>query len=157
MEKFADTPVGGIPRRAFDNPRAMESLGSSNLSTQFGGRGEAAFANEARLNGRRLPTLNTAGFVAGKERVRAVVREIDKDIRAINKALPTLDKDGIGFKTLSSRAATLRATNAGLRQQIKNGGYLNTRAGNAQANPNENYYVPKEYADRAGVNTTNSF
>lgn len=33
--KNADTPVGGIPRRAFDNPRAMESLGSSNLSARF--------------------------------------------------------------------------------------------------------------------------
>jgi len=95
--------------------------------------------------------------VSGKERVRSVVREMDKDIRAINKALPTLDKDGIGFKTLSSRVATLRQEKAVLQTQVKNGGYLNSRAGNAQANPNENYYVPKEYADRAGVNTTRSF
>ena len=157
MLKYAESGTGGIPRRAFNDPRALASLGSSNLSTQFGGGGEASFANEARLNGRQLPALNTRGFVSGKERVRSVVREMDKDIRAINKALPTLDKDGIGFKTLSSRVATLRQEKSVLQTQVKNGGYLNSRAGNAQANPNENYYVPKEYADRAGVNTTRSF
>lgn len=68
-----------------------------------------------------------------------------------------MDKDSIGYKTLQSREVTLRATLAGLSQQIRNGGYLNSRAANAQANPNENYYVSKEYADRAGINTTNSF
>lgn len=156
LPKHAESGTGGIPRRAFNDPRALASLASSNLSTQFGG-GEAGIANEARLNGRQLPALNTRGFVSGKERVRSVVREMDKDIRAINKALPTLDKDGIGFKTLSSRVATLRQEKAVLQTQIKNGGYLNSRAGNAQANPNENYYVPKEYADRAGINTTRSF
>lgn len=32
--KFAESGTGGIPRRAFNDPRAMESLGSSNLSAQ---------------------------------------------------------------------------------------------------------------------------
>ena len=37
MEKYAESGTGGIPRRAFNDPRALASLGSSNLSTQFGG------------------------------------------------------------------------------------------------------------------------
>ena len=35
MEKYAESGTAGIPRRAFNNPRAMDSLGSSNLSNNF--------------------------------------------------------------------------------------------------------------------------
>lgn len=35
MEKYAESGTGGIPRRAFNNPRAMDSLGSSNLSNNL--------------------------------------------------------------------------------------------------------------------------
>lgn len=181
MEKYAESGTGGIPRRAFNDPRALASLGSSNLATnpslasaqraidelaQAGGvdraiaairRDEASIANEARLNGRQLPALNTRGFVAGKERATAVARQIRKDVREIQKALPSMDKDGIAYKTLRSREVTLRQELAVISQQVRNGGYLNSRAANAQANPNGNYYVPKEYADRAGINTTRSF
>ena len=181
IPKHAESGTGGIPRRAFNNPRAMASLGSSNLSNNFslneaqraiselaqeGGvdraiaairGGEAGIANEARLNGRQLPALNTRGFVAGKDRAIAVARQIRKDVREIQKALPSLDKDGIGYKTLSSREATLRQELAVISPQVRNGGYLNSPRANAQANPNQNYYVPKEYADRARINTTRSF
>lgn len=156
IPKHAESGTGGIPRRAFNDPRALASLGSSNLATQFGG-GEAGIANEARLNGRQLPALNTRGFVRGGDDAYRVQREIRKDIRAIQKALPTMDKDGIAYKTLRSREATLRQEDAVIDQQIRNGGYLNTRVANLRANPNRNIYVPKEYADRAGINTTRSF
>ena len=36
MEKHAESGTGGIPRRAFNDPRALASLGSSNLSPSFG-------------------------------------------------------------------------------------------------------------------------
>lgn len=134
-----------MARRGEANP--FSTLSVTNRSTDFG----------ASLNGQLLPAVNTKGFVSGKQRVKAVIKEMDKDIRGITKALPTLDKDGIGYKTLSSRLATLKGERAGLSQQVKNGGYLNSKAGNLQANPNENYYVPKEYAERANVNTTRSF
>jgi hypothetical protein len=154
MLKHAETGTGGIPRRAFNNPRAMESLGSSNLSNSFA-LGDTS--PSARLGGRELPALNTRGFVQGKERLNAVKREMQKDIRAIQKALPTLDPDSIGSKTLRSREATLRQEVEVLNRQVRQGGYLNTPAANRQANPNGNFYVPKEYADRAGINTTRSF
>ena len=35
MLKHAESGTGGIPRRAFNNPRAMDSLGSSNLSDKL--------------------------------------------------------------------------------------------------------------------------
>lgn len=80
-----------------------------------------------------------------------------KDVREIRKALPSMDKDGIAYKTLVSREVTLRQELAVIERQILNGGYLNTRVANLRANPNGNIYVPKEYADRARVRTTNSF
>lgn len=155
LPKFAESGTGGIPRRAFNNPRALESLGSSNLSNQFGG--EEAFAREARLNGRQLPALNTRAFVRGGDDAYLVQREMRKDVREIRKALPSMDKDGIAYKTLVSREVTLRQELAVIERQILNGGYLNTRVANLRANPNGNIYVPKEYADRARVRTTNSF
>jgi hypothetical protein len=35
IPKHAESGTAGIPRRAFNNPRAMESFGSSNLSNQL--------------------------------------------------------------------------------------------------------------------------
>lgn len=35
LSKYAESGTGGIPRRAFNDPRALASLESSNLSTQF--------------------------------------------------------------------------------------------------------------------------
>lgn len=35
LPKHAESGTAGIPRRAFNNPRALESLGSSNLANRF--------------------------------------------------------------------------------------------------------------------------
>lgn len=177
LPKFAESGTGGIPRRAFNDPRALESLGSSNLSTNFGERvqqfgdtttrvgGLEIYQTEMRrepyvsLNGKPLTPVARKGFVAGKDGVRSVIREMDKDIREIEKQLPKLagKVQPQSFEYLASELATLKTERAGLQAQVRSGGYLNSRALNARANPNENYRVPAEYAKRVGVNTTNSF
>lgn len=93
MEKFAESGTGGIPRRAFNNPRAMASLGSSNLTQTFASSGftrsappfgASGFSPPVGANPNRPPFNNPT--LTGKTFVRSfeankVITKIDRRIR----------------------------------------------------------------------------
>lgn len=111
MEKRAESGTAGIPRRAFNNPRALESLGSSNLSNSFtlgsGGVGSVvapsattnfrAMNQAASQTGVIYVTPQNALSVSGRSRsmtpadraaIRQAVRAADR--RPIGSPLPAI-------------------------------------------------------------------
>ncbi len=64
MLKHAESGTGGIPRRAFNNPRAMESLGASNLSNQLVPRIPVKTALEDFMQGGAFGIARTSTEVA---------------------------------------------------------------------------------------------
>lgn len=142
--KYAESGTGGIPRRAFNDPRALESLGSSNLSTQFtGGRASVG----ASINGRVLPDPDRKALVRGVADAKAVQRAMNKDIRALDKAQRGLP-NGEEKDRLVARWAELRTAVRAIDDSIKSFNFV-------ENNPlgRETQYVPAEYARLAGVKT----
>lgn len=142
--KFAESGTGGIPRRAFNDPRALESLGSSNLSTQFtGGRASIGVS----INGRVLPDPDDKALVRGVADAKAVQRAINKDIRALDKAQRGLpngeEKDRLVARWLDLRTAARAIDDRIQSWQFKEYNPLGREA----------QYVPAEYARLAGVKT----
>ena len=88
IPKHAESGTGGIPRRAFNDPRALASLGSSNLSTQFSKTNPPFGANglspPVGANPNTPPYNNPT--ITGKTFVRSfdankVIAKIDRRIR----------------------------------------------------------------------------
>lgn len=98
MEKRAETGTGGIPRRAFNNPRAMESLGSSNLANSFDlPRGVASSLQ-------REVYRNAGGDPA-------VLTKIDADNRAISRTARIMRgqlKDATASRNSANKAENQR-------------------------------------------------
>lgn len=70
MQKYADTSLGGVPLRALLDPRAMASLGASNLSVAVTGEvasairvsKNAATAEDFRTHGKRFFSGDQSGY-----------------------------------------------------------------------------------------------
>ena len=165
MDKFADTPVGGIPRRAFDNPRAMASLESSNLSAQPSPSGRSVTLGNTNIGGaldtqRRtrqllevgsgrnaleVPNLTGGndGFTdaAGAAKVLTRLRTIESQISSYvrrNRVEPQL------ARSLNSRLAQVRQSADDVSRQLRSGGTATTRGA---------YAIPRVVADYDSVPT----
>ena len=132
MEKYAESGTGGIPRRAFNDPRALASLGSSNLSNQFTSQtglgisrnndfiGKAArgkFSNSDWFTQGGTPTTR-ASVNSGVNEVNRVARdgasfaqEVDRNLEVGGRQFATPD----GLRTM--RQTLSNAKNA--RQQFR--------------------------------------
>lgn len=123
--KFAESGTGGIPRRAFNDPRALESLGSSNLSQTFASSGftksnppfgASGFSPPVGVNPNTPPFNNPT--VTGKTFVRSfdankVINKIDRRIRENEATMARARQAGLD----PNRTAAALDNNV-LRQQI---------------------------------------
>ena len=153
MPKYAESGTGGIPRRAFNDPRALESLGSSNLSSQFQQDRVGRMSVGAEINGRRLPDPDAKTLVAGTTRAQAVLKEIRKDLRQIEDASRGRSQGDIVRQQLTARRFELNEAVESIKGQIKSKGYGNTVEDNRRDNPRGLIYVPKQYAQILNIPT----
>ena len=153
IPKYAESGTGGIPRRAFNDPRALESLGSSNLSSQFAQDRVGRLSVGAEINGRRLPDPDARALVAGTTRAEAVLKEIRKDIRQIEDKIRGVAPDNFAKQQLIARRSELNQEVQSIKGQIKSKGYGNTVEDNRRDNPRGLIYVAKEYAQILNIPT----
>jgi len=96
MLKHAESGTGGIPRRAFNNPRAMGSLGSSNLSSQlrpFNGSYVPPVGVDPNRPPYNNPTLTGKTFVTAGE-ARFAVNRLRGRIAKNEAAMKKIQKSG---------------------------------------------------------------
>ena len=153
IPKHAESGTGGIPRRAFNDPRALASLGSSNLSSQFAQDRVGRLSVGAEINGRRLPDPDARALVAGTTRAEAVLKEIRKDIRQIEDKIRGVAPDNFAKQQLIARRSELNQEVQSIKGQIKSKGYGNTVEDNRRDNPRGLIYVAKEYAQILNIPT----
>lgn len=141
MEKRAETGTGGIPRRAFNNPRAMESLGSSNLSNQltgFGGidRGND-FVNQVAKRGSKFGSSDWYERT-GNEATRQVTRNATRQVELVarrgadqaQEATNALKRGNAqfataeGIRTMRANLQVAKDSLEALRQSTTRGAYL---------------------------------
>lgn len=162
MQKFAESGTGGIPRRAFNDPRAMESLGSSNLSNQLGRsvtlgntniggaldiqrRTRQVLEVGSGRNALEVPNLKGGndGFTdangASKvlTRLRTIESQISSYVRS-NRVDPPL------ARTLNARLGEVRQSADNVSRQLRAGGTPTTRGV---------YAIPRVVADYDRVPT----
>jgi hypothetical protein len=136
MEKYAESGTGGIPRRAFNDPRAMNSLGSSNLSNSFTlDIGRSVASPEARQAMRNVggdPTVLTriAADKASLIRTERITRGMVRDaLNPRNASQPEENQRQLdqARRNLSAIESRVQTTNDRILGQIQ---YLQGRAVN---------------------------
>ena len=85
MPKYAESGTGGIPRRAFNDPRALSSLGSSNLSSGFSSFQPTTRASAANLNKAPFNDPQKSGVIYVSPDTASLVATRSKSLSADQK------------------------------------------------------------------------